>query len=372
MRIALITRRFDPRGGGTERDLTVTAEALRQAGHEVRIYAAEIRDQPHDLPAQLIRTYGAGRAMKLLSFALRAAPVARRDRAELVLSFARICEADILRSGGSAHASYIAAAPRWQRSPALLAMRLSPYHRVQLAIERHGFASPRLHKAIAVSELVREDLTTTFKIEPAKVVTLYNGVDLERFNPDSRARWRDQMRKSLGLPLRARVVAFAGNGFARKGLEFLIRAFAGSDRSAHLIVAGADQSVAKYRRLAASLGVAERIRFIGVSSTIEQIFAAADVFALPSLFEPFGNVIMEAMAAGVPVLCSKFCGASELLPLSMREMIVSDPTVISDLRRRLALLLDAADSLGDDVRRTAEKFTWENYGDQLQQLISGG
>src|SRR5271168_4495122 len=107
MRIALIGRRFDPAGGGTERDLIVTARLLAAAGHTVTIYAAEIRGETADCAVQLIRAPGVGRSMRLMSFAARAAPAARRDGAELVLSFARVVGADILRSGGSAHSSYV-------------------------------------------------------------------------------------------------------------------------------------------------------------------------------------------------------------------------------------------------------------------------
>src|SRR6516164_5425535 len=106
MRIALIGRRFDPAGGGTERDLIVTARLLSAAGHDVTIYAGEIRGKVADCVVRLVRAPGIGRTMRLLSFAARATPAARRDGADLVLSFARVVGADILRSGGSAHSSY--------------------------------------------------------------------------------------------------------------------------------------------------------------------------------------------------------------------------------------------------------------------------
>src|SRR5260221_14371091 len=104
MRIALVGRRFDPAGGGTERDLIVTAQLLAAAGHDVRIYAAEIRGMSAGLDVRPIPNPGVGRALKLMRFAARAAGIARADGTDLVLSFARIFRADILRSGGSAHA----------------------------------------------------------------------------------------------------------------------------------------------------------------------------------------------------------------------------------------------------------------------------
>ncbi|HLW72076.1 MAG TPA: glycosyltransferase family 4 protein [Candidatus Binataceae bacterium] len=369
MRIALIARRFDPAGGGTERDLIATARALRTAGYDVTIYAAEIRGQTSEFAVRQVRSLGIGRTLRLLSFAARAAAEARRDGASLVFSFARIANADILRSGGSAHSIYIRSARLWQGPVAAAAMRSSPYHRAQIAIERRGFASPTLKRAIAVSELVRRDLLSTFGLAAATAVTLYNGVDLERFRPDARAPLRNAVRRVLRLPETAPIVAFVGNGFARKGLRFLIEAWPQLRSEAILVVAGSDQSVGKYRRLARRRDIAERVRFVGVQAQIERLFAAVDAFALPSLFEPFGNVVMEAMAAGLPVLCSSACGAAELVAPALRELVVADPTDVGELAARLNALIEAREDLSSIARATAEQFTWESHDANLLRII---
>ncbi len=111
MRIALLTRRFDSAGGGTERDLIVTANCLRAAGHQITIFADEIRGATGGWD---VRRVGSGprlgRALSLMRFAWTAAPAARRAGSDLVLSFARCVGADVMRSGGGAHASYLRAA----------------------------------------------------------------------------------------------------------------------------------------------------------------------------------------------------------------------------------------------------------------------
>ncbi len=371
MRIALLTRRFDPGGGGTERDLIITAECLRAAGYEVTIFAGEVRGEAKELKVRDVGGIPLGRAMGLLSFAYRAPNAARRAGADLVLSFARTVGADVMRSGGSAHISYLRAARQWRGALQWRAMRASPYHRAQVFIERRGFASPHLKAAIAVSNLVRDDLMREFQLPPERVITLYNGVDLERFSPPRDDSARHQIRSSLGIADAAPLVAFVGNGFARKGLRFLIEAWPKVGRDAHLVVAGADQNIGWYQREAMRLGVGVRIHFVGAVSDVAQIFRGADAFALPSLFEPFGNVVMEALASGLPVLSSVQAGASELLPESMQRFVVRDPTDSDEISGKMNALLEADGGLRAVARATAEHYTWQGYGERLHAIISG-
>ncbi len=357
MRIALLTRRFDPHGGGTERDLIVTAECLRAAGHQVTIFTRELRGAAQDFQDLKVHQLGGiafPRTAALLSFAYRGPVLARRHGADLVLSFARTIGADLMRSGGSAHLSYLRAARQWRGALQWRAMWSSPYHRAQLFIERRGFASPHLKKAIAVSNLVRDDLMREFHLSAKKVVTLYNGVDLDRFTPPRDDSARREIRTSLGLSDGAPMVAFVGNGFGRKGLRFLLEAWPKVARGAHLLVIGADQKSRWYQREAMRLGVGARIHFAGAMPDVTRIFHAADAVALPSLFEPFGNVVMEAMASGVPVLSSAQSGAAELLPDAMQRFVVRDPTDPDEIAQKMNALLDEAGQLRGLARATAE------------------
>jgi UDP-glucose:(heptosyl)LPS alpha-1,3-glucosyltransferase len=369
MRIALLARRFDAAGGGTERDLIVTAELLRAAGHEITILAGDVRSATGDWQVRRVGGLGFGRAPSLLRFAYLAAPAARRTGADVVLSFARVIGADVMRSGGGAHVSYLRAARKWRGRRGAFAMRLSPYHRVQMLIERRGFRAPNLKRALAVSELVRNDLIDSFGLSPEKTSTIYNGVDLERFHPTQDVTERNEVRRRFGIPASARLVLFIGNGFARKGLGFLIEAWPLIGGGTFLLVVGNDRERNSYARRTDELNVLERVIFAGAQSNVEELLRAADALALPSLFEPFGNVAMEAMASGVPVLTSAFCGVAELVPPSMRGFVVEDPSDPGEIALRLGALLDAPVGLADDSRATAEKFTWSRYGDELNALL---
>lgn len=369
MRIALVTRRFDPAGGGTERDLIITARLLSRAGHRVIIYAAEMRATTAEWPLRRVAAPRLSRALRLLWFARVAGAAARREGADVVLSFARIIDADILRSGGGAHSSYLRAARQWQFTPARLAMRLSPYHRIQTLVERRGFRSPRLKRAIAVSNLVRNDLMQTFALAPAQAVTLYNGVDLEHFVPTQDMAERIAIRRECGVIDSQPIVMFVGNGFARKGLRFLLEGWPEISGDARLIIVGTDQAAASYQRLARRLGLHDRVSFLGRRADVARLLRGADAFALPSLFEPFGNVAMEAMASGVPVLTSAQSGVAEVVPGSMREYVVQDPTDRADLTSRLNGLIAAAPRLRNAAREAAERFTWARHARELLAIV---
>lgn len=370
MRIALLTRRFAPHGGGTERDLMVTAECIRAAGHEVTIFAHEVRGTSNDFAVRPAGGLAPGRTLGLVSFAYAAPAAARRNGAELVMSFARTIGADVMRSGGSAHVSYVRAARQWRGALEWRAMRVSPYHRAQMFIERRGFTSPFLKTAIAVSNLVRDDLIREFHLAGEKVVTLYNGVDLAHFVPPRDDSARGEIRSALDIIDGAPIVAFVGNGFGRKGLRFLIAAWPKVARGAHLLVVGADQNSRWYQREAARLGVGARVHFAGAMSDVAQVFHGVDAVALPSLFEPFGNVVLEAMASGLPVLSSAQSGASEVLPDAMQPFVVRDPSNAAEIAEKVNALLNAGPDLRGLARAAAERFTWESYAKNLMTILS--
>ena len=162
---------------------------------------------------------------------------------------------------------------------------------------------------------------------------------------------------------------FVGNGFARKGLRFLIEAWPAIGGAAQLIVVGTDQAAASYERLARRLGVSDRVKFLGRRTDVDRLIRGADAFALPSLFEPFGNVAMEAMASGVPVLTSAQCGVAEVVPDSMRAFVVNHPTDRTELTERMNALIEAAPALREAARAAAEQFTWQRYASELLAII---
>ncbi|HVA80464.1 MAG TPA: glycosyltransferase family 4 protein [Candidatus Binataceae bacterium] len=369
MRIALLSRRFDPAGGGTERDLMVTAGILARAGHRIVIYADEVRASIPDLEVRRVGGRALPRSLAMARFAYAAPAAARRDGAELVLSFARTIGADLLRSGGGAHVSYVRESRRWRGAPRALAMRVAPYHRVQMLVERLGFRSRSLKRVIAVSQMVADDLALTFGIPAQKMVTLYNGVNLEHFKPAPGPAVRSEIRIQFGIPRAAALAVFVGNGFARKGLRTVLAAWEGLRGDPYLIVVGNDRARGSFERRAMRLGIASRVIFAGARPDVVRFFQAADLLAFPSLFEPFGNVALEAMACGIPAVTSAWCGVAEVMPPELQATVVDNPSDEIEVAIRLGVTLKERETLAPIALAVARQFTWARHARELDEII---
>lgn len=168
----------------------------------------------------------------------------------------------------------------------------------------------------AVSEYVGRqirDLRRDFPADRLRVV--FNGVDIEPLPEDEAARQRDRLRRGWGSGSRRSVVLFAAHNFKLKGLrELLAAAATDAGRAANwlLIVAGRDR-VEPYHSLAESLALTERVKFVGAEVPMRSLFAAADLLAHPTWYDPCSRVVLEATRCGLPSVTTRFNGASEML-----------------------------------------------------------
>jgi UDP-glucose:(heptosyl)LPS alpha-1,3-glucosyltransferase len=141
---------------------------------------------------------------------------------------------------------------------------------------------------------------------------IYNGVDLEHFHPDVRARERASARAEAEAPDGAWLLLFVGSGFERKGLATAIEALSRMPDDTRLIVVGRGDTSA-YRAQASRLGIESRITWLGPRPDVHRWYAASDIVVLPTIYEPFGNVHLEALAAGVPIVTTSRAGGAEIV-----------------------------------------------------------
>jgi len=371
MRIGLCHKRLDLKGG-TERDLYITAKGLREMGHEVHLFCGKFEIAPpagtfiHRIP-----TIPLGRTARLWSFALMAPWVLRRHPCDLIVSFGRTLYQDVLRCGGGSHRVFLS---RLGQEGGILRRfwySISVYHRSVLLLEQRQFRENTFKLILAVSARVKQELVTNYGVAENKIAVLYNGVNQHRFHPSVKTRWRDAIRQNWGIPLDAPVVLFVGSGFRRKGLDRLIRAWqAPALKKVYLIVVGEDARINRYRALAKRLGVG-RIVFVGRQSEIEKYYGAADVLALPAVQEAFGNVILEGLAAGVPVVASKRVGAAELLSGSIAGEVIQQAENSAELESKLVAMLERSRRPATRIaaRELGKRYSWEQHFRALEEYL---
>jgi len=363
MKVALTIDDFRPWRGGAERYAYGFAQALLAQGHEVHVFAAHFADLPEGAIAHPVSIRG--RPWRRVAFALRCARIladCERDF-DIVHGFGNSVRMDVFRPGGGVHRA-------WQRqdllsiaSPTLrfwtrLRRRSSPGQHALLRLERRQFGNgPDGPEVIAVSKMVRDHARAYYNVPNERLHVVYNGVDTARFSPENDGRFRAETRKRLGIADSEVALLFISNNFRLKGLEPLIHAVAalGAERNAvRVVVVGRDRP-APWRALAERLRCADRIIFAGPFELAEQAYAAGDVLVHPTFYDPCANVTLEAMAAGRPVITSRYNGAGELITPGAEGFVV-DPQNVQKLSDAIRCFLDKnrREAAGRNARRLAQ------------------
>ncbi len=363
MKVAIVAFRFDQRGGSERRTYYLT-KGLVERGHEVEVFAASIEDLDLDVKANRVPFFNGPSFMKVKSFGENVERVlAGRGGFDVVHNQIRPFTDGIVTIGGGCHAEYL------EHKGGRIGNFFNPLNRVVLKMERARYREGGSRGIIAISEFVKRGILRHYPFPPEKIHIAYNGVDHKRFNPTVAA-YRDEVRSRHGLGDEP-VLLFLGSGFRRKGLDTLIRALPvikGMDREIKrlkVLVAGRDDPK-PHMRLAGRLGVLDSIVFAGATREPEKYYGAADIFALPTTYEPFGNAFLEAMSCGLPVITTSRAGAAEVVSDGENGFVLNDPSNHTALAAIIAYLSceKARKEIGRNARKTAEGLTWENTLDR--------
>lgn len=359
--------------GGAERFTDLLAESMAKRGAEVHLYARTWKGEVAD-GVVLHRVGGPARPALLAhaGFVFRVDRMLAAERFDLVHSNERILSADVYRAGDGVHARWLEIRESRQSLLRRLTVRLNPHHRFRLWLERRLLENPALKAVIVNSSMVREEIVSRFRIDPARIHTIYNGVDLERFHPGRR--------RSAGLELRQRrdlaedtpVVLMVGSGFERKGLGPLIRGMAAAGGNAELWIVGRGRP-GRYADLARRLGIDGRVAFWGPQTDTANFYAGADIFALPALYDPFPTAVLEAMASGLPVITTAGCGAAEIITDGEEGYVLGSPDDTAALADRLRRLYSTGvrPAMSAKARSRAEAFPVDRTMRELEALYAG-
>jgi UDP-glucose:(heptosyl)LPS alpha-1,3-glucosyltransferase len=369
MKIAFIRYKYDP-FGGAERFTQALVERLAARGVEIHLYARKWVAQPS--ASIVFHRVGGPRWPAILGYAGFVFLVGRAVRGmdfDLVLSNERTLCQDIYRAGDGVHARWLELRSLRMGRLRRLSLRCNPFHAFRLWLERRLFEAPDLKAVIVNSDMVRREILARFELDAQRIFTIYNGVDLKRFCPSLRATAGTELRMNSGVRDDEMILLFVGSGFERKGLEFVIRGLARSKTPARLWVVGKGRKAGD-ERLARELNVGDRVEFWGPRKDTAPFYAAADAFVLPTLYDPFPSVILEAMASGLPVITTAQCGAAEILTQGIDGYVLEKAWDSN----RMAEYLDCLGSpeerrrMGGEARKRAEDFPWERTLNEMEEL----
>jgi glycosyltransferase involved in cell wall biosynthesis len=234
----------------------------------------------------------------------------------------------------------------------------------------------RADALIAVSQYTKKELTEFYNISEEKIHVIYNGVDVQKFKPPSRN--KTELRRELGLASDRKMILFVGRLYSRKGLPTLLQAAQAvvkDFRNTQFVISGGGfkQNEEKLRKLARQQGIEDKVSFVGYfpDERLPDLYAAADIFVLPALYENFPFAILEAQSTGLPVISTRVGGIPELV-IDSQSGLLTDPGDHEQLADAIIKLLQDssfAEQLGIKARQLVEeKFAWPLVTSQLIDL----
>lgn len=371
MKVALVLEALDPRRGGLEHWTFQFCRHVISAGHEVHILAGDVSDVCREMPI-VLHHLPQGRS--------------RVETADLAAAQLQSLEVDIIHDmgvgwycdvlhphGGTRRALYQQSLrfwPSWFQPIKRWIDNRLPRHKDFSALLDNQFADDG-KRIIALSHMVAGHLRKFHQVQEDRVRLIYNGVDTERFSPQHCAVHRRTTRVQLGVQDKV-VLLMVAHNLQLKGAETVIRALSrlrDGDLDVHFLVVGGKHP-RPFQRLAARLGVAQMVSFVDAVEDPLPFYAAADIYAQPTFYDPCSLVVLEALACGLPVITSRFNGAAELMHPGREGFVLDDPADATELGRLATALgdIERRRMMGAAARRLAEQHTFARNAAEILQL----
>src|SRR6266403_1547770 len=350
-------RRGYSASGGAEAYLKRLAQAIVARGHQVRLFTTVDWPEKEWSFGQIIRL----RWGSPIGFANEFEKVRSQVRCDVIMRLERVWSCDVYRAGDGVHRAWLDRRkkfePPWQR----IFRRLNRKHEGMLRLERSLFADRKAERVIANAQRVKDEIFDHYCYRADMIDIVRNGVPIDQFRFDPGL--KEKSRAELRLQPDELAVLFVGSGWERKGLRFAIKAVELlANPKIRLLVVGRDvrdRYQSKY------------VQFCGEVDDLRPIYSAADIFLLPTLYDPFSNACLEALAAGLPVITTRANGFSEVMETGKHGAIVERPQDADALAAALQLWSDPArraQAKMDNLALAAQFDISENVAETLKIL----
>jgi len=365
LRLVFIKKRFLIYGGA-ERYLQTLIKHLNNTGYEIHIFANKWAEE-EGMTFHKVELIPVGSLLSLLTFNKNVKRAINREiKPDCIISFERTTCQDIYRAGEGCHAEWLRIRSGVEPFYKKFSFRINPLHISLLNLEKELFSKTQL--IIANSKMVKDQIIKHYAVPEKRIAIIYNGVDLKRFSRENRDKWRKSVRKSLNISEDSKLMLFVGSGFERKGLKTFIDAMPLITGDVKALIIGKGD-VNKYKAFTEKYGISNRIIFLGAQKEIEKFYAASDLFVLPTLYDPFSNATLEAMASGIPVITTKNNGAAELIENGYEGFVAEGISDAEELADKINLSLNNPKEMGENAYKKAEAFPIERAVREFLDII---
>ena len=356
MKIAIIRQKF-VLYGGAEQFVQGYIHQLAEAGHDIHIFANQWTPSSHpNIHLHHVPSFKFNAFIRTLSFAWFSARAVKNKSFDIIQSHEKTWKQDVYRAGDGCHKEWLEQRKRFLPALKRFSLSFNPFHWLILKLEKTMFESGQCKKFIAISQMVKNDILKHYRCPQENISVVYNGVNLKRFHPGNEN--RQSIRKELGITESTVLILFVGSGFERKGLKHLLQATQYLRSEDWRLVIMGKGKWNKYLQFAPK-NLRSQIIHKDPVPEIEKYYSAADLFALPSIYEPFGNANLEALATGLPVITSRHCGAADIIQHKLNGLIVENPESPKEIADNINTLFDPIlrQSMSQNARTLAENFS---------------
>ena len=362
MKIALIRKDYFLSRGGGERYAVNLSQGLTKLGHEVHVFAHQWDKiiNPaiifHKVPTLTLFS-----SLKNLSFAYNCRKVLARENFDIIHSLSQSYSQDVYRMGDGIHRYWLRI--QTPNSFCRFLKTLTPRQQTILYLEKQTFHPSNYMMIICNSCLSKKHAIHYYQVPQERIRVVYNGVDHSYFHPKQRERYNEEVRKKLQISKKDFVILFVARNFDRKGLGCLIKALPLIQKGGKflkVLVVGKGNPV-PYRKIATQAGCGKQLFFAGETDNIVQFYGVGDILVLPTHYDPFSNVCLEALACGIPVVTTKENGVAEIIKPGETGVVISDPSSREELAAGISRFFFSGVKDSDRMKavNSVKKFTIE-------------
>ena len=379
MDIAFCYESVLPERGGCEMYIASLARRLAQDGHTLHLYASRWDEAklPKGMRFHRVAVSNWPRSLRPWRFGSAVLKALEGQDHDATIGFDKTWGLDILYPQGGLYAASAEQNIRKEPTPARrdfmrMVKKFDLAHQSFLAIERKQYLGQRGSLVIAISEMVRGHFQKYYGIrgEDLRVVRIATNAD--RFSEQDRPLRRHQVRERHGIRPEEVVALFCGMNYRLKGLIPLLHAVALLPREQPFrLLACGSSDTREMLAVARKLGVEDRVVFAGYCPDMRDGYFAADMFVHPTFYDPCSHVVPEAMSCGLPVITTRYNGASELMSPPREGFLIDDPHQHHELAAAISHFFDPAkrQACGQAGRKSAGQWTFEHHYRQMLDVF---